>query len=108
MIEQHVAVFVQDSTLLPTGMNEFDELVEKPSVFQGKLAVMFMNIEHAALCTSRRRWFPFEHRRSDPVDVEDTRQCQPAQPAAYDCDWSMHVYFFLPEAGKEFGTTFHG
>jgi hypothetical protein len=60
-----------------------------------------VDIEHAALRSRIHRGLRFVDRRSNPLNVEDARECEAAESGTDDHDRSLHSELFICPAGKK-------
>src|ERR1700733_5535317 len=72
-------------------MYDLDKFLEKARCLESQLPVVFVDIEHAPLRSCVCRGLRLVNRRCNPVNVEDARKCQPAQPGTDDRDRRIHT-----------------
>ena len=94
LVTQHLAVLVEDARRLAARMDQRHELGVQVRRLQRDLAVVVVDVEHAALRPRVRRGLGFEDRGGDAVHVQDARQHQPAEPGADDRDGRVHGFPF--------------
>src|ERR1700678_1583972 len=84
LIEQDVAVLVEDPLRLGARENDLEELVVEPRCLECQLPVVIVNIEQASLGAGGRRGFGFVDRCCDTVNMQDPGKRQPAEPRTND------------------------
>lgn len=77
---------VEDPHRLPAGVDDGAELLVQAGVAQGDLAVLLVDVQHAALGTGGGRFIEFVDRGGDAVDVQRSGERQAAEAAADDGD----------------------
>ena len=77
---------VEHARGLAARVDERAELVEQAGGAQRRLAVVLVDVEHAALRARVGRGLGLEDGGGDAVDVEDAREHQPAEAGADDRD----------------------
>lgn len=84
------AVAVEDPHLLAAFEDEVAELRHQAGRLDRDLAVVVVDVEHAALRAGHRRGFGLVDRGRDAVDVQDAGQGESTEAGADDCDWGAH------------------
>jgi hypothetical protein len=86
VVEQDLAVLVDDAFGVFAGADETQEGVEEPGGFQGDLTVVFVDIEQPALRSDAGRGLGFVDRGGNAMKMQDTREDEAAKAGADDGD----------------------
>jgi hypothetical protein len=86
LIEKQLSARIEHPRRLTAGMDDATELVHQPRRFERDLPVVRVNVEHPALRPRGGRLLGLVHRRRNAVRPQNTRQREPAEPGADNCD----------------------
>lgn len=95
-------MLVEYPRCLTARVDDLEKLFEEARCLERELPVVFVDVEHAALCSCVRRGFRFVDGRGDTVNVEDARKHQASKPGTDDCDWSPHLVSFMSQRAAAF------
>ena len=89
-VEQDGPILVHDALGILAGADEPEEGVVQAGSLERGLTIMLVYVEQAALPSCLWRYFRLVDRRCDPVQMQDSGECQAAKASANNADRLFH------------------